>query len=350
MSQRLELTRARGVPDELAAFASDAVAHWTGAPIHAHSVAAGFLARAGDLDHARQHVATVTDLGSWRADRSYVVSVFVRELSVAAIALGDDQLCAQLHDDLFPIVDTCGVNGAVVAFAGSHAHTCGLLAKAIGRDGSPLLRQARGLYQRLGATGWLAEVERQLSASRPETSTRSLRRHGRTWKIEFDGQEATVPHSKGLEDLALILAQPGQDVHVLDLYRSADRSGPAGELADRQALAAYRQRLTELDHEAAESAEHRDIGRQSRIEQERAALLDELRRAARPGGRGARSFPTYPAERARKAVAARIRDTIRKLEPDLPDLAAHLDQAIVTGTYCRYRADPARSWNIEAVN
>jgi hypothetical protein len=58
---------------------------------------------------------------------------------------------------------------------------------------------------------------------------------------------ATVPHSKGLADLAVLLAKPGQDVHVLELYGSADRSGPAGTLVDRTALAAYRQRLRELD-------------------------------------------------------------------------------------------------------
>ena len=31
----------------------------------------------------------------------------------------------------------------------------------------------------------------------------------------------------------------------------------------------------------------------------------------------------------------------------MPDLAAHLDQTIVTGTYCRYRAEPDDSWHIQ---
>lgn len=57
MSQRLDLVRARAVPEELARFADDAVGHWTGAPIHAHAVAAGFLARAGDVDGTARHVS-----------------------------------------------------------------------------------------------------------------------------------------------------------------------------------------------------------------------------------------------------------------------------------------------------
>jgi hypothetical protein len=86
MSQLLELIRARGDPDEQAAFAAEAVCWWVGAPVHAHAVAAGFLARAGDLKGARRHVSTVLELGSWRADRSYLSSVFVGNLTVAAIA------------------------------------------------------------------------------------------------------------------------------------------------------------------------------------------------------------------------------------------------------------------------
>ena len=66
MAQRLELVRARAVPDDLLEFGEAAVEHWTGAPVHAHAIAAGFCARAGDLPRARHHAAIVADLGSWR--------------------------------------------------------------------------------------------------------------------------------------------------------------------------------------------------------------------------------------------------------------------------------------------
>jgi AAA ATPase domain len=346
MSQSLELIRARAQPQELARFAAEAVAHWTGAPIHANAVAAGFLARAGDLDGARRHVATVADLGGWQADRSYLWSVFVRELAFAAAALHDQALCAELLTDLEPLGATCGVNGALVAFAGSHAHTAGLLAAAAGREGRILLGHARAVYQRLDAAGWLAEIDHELAGGHGVQATCSLRRQGRTWQITFNGRQATLPHSKGLADLAVLLAKPGQDVHVLDLYASPDRSGPAGQLADRRALTAYRQRLHELDNEITQAAANHDLERRVRLDQEKQALLTELRRITRPGNQ-ARAFATYPAERARKAVAARLRDTIRRLQPDLPDLAAHLDQTIVTGMYCRYRAGQDDTWHVQ---
>jgi hypothetical protein len=159
MSQRLELVRERHEPEELIAFATEAVRHWTGAPILAHALAAGFLARAGELAGAGRHLATVRDLGTWRADRSYMWSGLVRELSMAAIALRDAPLCSELLADLLPIAGTCGTNGAVISFAGSHAHTAGLLSAELGFDGAPLFAQARDAYRRLGAAGWLAELE-----------------------------------------------------------------------------------------------------------------------------------------------------------------------------------------------
>ncbi|HEV8626366.1 MAG TPA: AAA family ATPase [Acidimicrobiia bacterium] len=352
MSQRLELVRARGRPDELEAFAADAVAHWTGAPIHAHAVAAGFSARAGDLEAARHHVAAVVDLGTWRADRSYLWSVFVRELAQAAVALGDRDLCAQLLDDLAPLAGSCGVNGAVVAFAGSHAHTAGLLAAALDQPdrSRQLLEEASDTYQRLGATGWYTEARRDLgvldSAAEVPATTGSMHRRGGVWHISFAGATAVVPHTKGLGDIARLLAVPGTEIHVLDLMDAADRSGGAGSLADRRSLDAYRKRLADLETEQAEAASYHDDERSARLEVERQALLEELGRLRGAQGR-IRQFANHPAERARKAVAARVRDAIGKLEPHLAPLAAHLQRTIVTGTYCRYRPEGGITWDVD---
>lgn len=348
MSQRLELVRARARPDELRQFAAEAVGHWTGAPVHAHGVAAGFLARAGDIDGARRHLAAVVDLGTWRVDRSYLWSVFVRELAHAAIATDDHDLAAELLADVLPLAGTCGVNGAVVAFAGSHAHVAGLLAAAVG-DGSSspaLLDEATATYRRLGADRWADDAGAGPARSGVATSVTdaTMRRSGALWQITFLGREASVPHSKGLADVARLLAAPSTDVHVLDLMGAVDRSGAEGDVVDRAALAAYRQRLADLDDDITEAERNNDTERQARAESDREAMLDELGRVTGTRGRS-RTFSNHPAERARKAVSGRIRDAIRKLDPILPDLAKHLEGTIVTGTYCRYRADGTR-WHV----
>lgn len=349
MSQRLELVRARADRDEQASFAAAAIGHWTGAPIHAHAVAAGFLARAGDLEAVEQHVATVVELGTWRADRSYLWSVFVRELAHAAIALGDHELCRELLEDLRPLGDSCGVNGAVVAFAGSHAQTAGLLADAVGEHETAqlLLAQADSVHRRLGATTWGAE-DRSRPGTQPTRSGRtlaSMRREGPVWHLTFDGQEAMVAHTKGLADIAQMVAAPASEIHVLTLFDAPLRAPATGPIADRQALASYRQRLADLDAEVDDAARDNDLERRARAELERGALVDEIGRISGTGGR-LRQFANHPAERARKAVTARIRDAIRRLEPVLPELASHLQRTIVTGTYCRYRPDTV-DWRVE---
>jgi DNA-binding SARP family transcriptional activator len=163
-AQRLELVRARGQPDELIAFTNEAKSAWSGAPTFAHGLGAGFLARAGELDGARRHVAAVVDLGGWRLERSYAWTGLVRELSLAAVATGDRALCSQLLADVLPFAGTCGVSGAVVAFSGSHAHTAGVLTAALGGESGALFSQAREAYTRLGATAWLSELDRHEAA------------------------------------------------------------------------------------------------------------------------------------------------------------------------------------------
>jgi hypothetical protein len=349
MSQRLELVRARGDADELSIFAAAAVAHWTGAPIHAHAVAAGFLARAGDLVAAERHVATVVDLGTWRADRSYLWSVFVRELAYAAVRLGQRELCRELLDDLRPLGDSCGVNGAVVAFAGSHAQTAGLLASATGeRELADLLfEDAASTYRRLGAMGWAADPRSGVRVEPvPGRTEASMRRRGPVWHLRFGGHEATVAHTKGLGDIARLLASPASEIHALELFDAPVRAASAGAITDRQALASYRRRLADLDAEIDDAERLNDPERRAGAEAERQALLDEVGRVTGTGGR-LRPFANYPAERARKAVTARVRDAIRKLEPVLPELAVHLERTIVTGTSCRYRPDTV-DWRVDS--
>jgi hypothetical protein len=309
MSQRLELVRARGDADEIRSFAAEAVAHWTGAPVHAHAVAAGFLAHVGDLDDAARHVATVVELG-WREDRSYLWSVYVRELAYAAVALGDDGLCRELLDEIRPLGDSCGVNGAVVAFAGRHADIADRLAAALDRREQP---------------------------ARADTAA-AMRRRGPVWDLTFAGRRATVPHAKGLTDIARLIAAAGTEIHALDLVSAGVRSSDTGEVADRSALEAYRRRLADLDADIADAELDNDPERRAAAEAERQSLIDELSRVT-GAGRRPRRFANHPAERARKAVTGRVRDAIRKLEPLVPELAAHLERTIVTGVYCRYRSD-----------
>lgn len=365
MSQRVALASARRDPDELRTLAADAVSWWTGAPVVSHAVAAGALAKAGDLEAAENEVRMVAVLGGWQSEGSYLRSVLVGHLADASIALGDGELCAHLLADIEDIVDSCGVNGAIVAFAGPFAHTAGILAFALGDQelARLRLRQSIETSRRLGAALWVRDGEAALrfvdgrsattvwvgtDDSEPELA--SLIRQGGVWTISWRQESATLSHLKGLSDIATLVGRRDQDVSALELVGGQASSGVGTDpMTDLESLDAYRRRLDDLDAEIDAADRDADLGRSERLDAERQLLLAELRRVTGLGGR-IRSNSNDPAERARKAVSGRIRDAIGRLAEVTPALAAHLDRSIRTGLRCSYAPsghDRQIRWNVE---
>ena len=340
MSQRVELIRALGQPEAMLAFAQQAVAHWTGAPVHAHAIAAGFCARAGDLARAQHHMVAVSNLGTWRADQSYLRSVFLRELSIAATLTGDVALINELFGEFHSLVGECGVNGAVIAFAGAHSHTAALLAHALGDDvrAQQWLSMAAATYQRLGAHSWDVALrdEFRIHQRRTLAPDATMTFQSDTVQIRYRETTVTFANLKGLTDLATLIEHSACDVHVLSLAGTEPIRELSEPMVDRQSLDAYRRRILELDDATTGAERACDVVALEALRSEREALRSELRSVQRIGG-SPRSYSNSATERARKAVTARIRDAIQRIGRAHPDLADHLNSTITTGTYCRYR-------------
>ena len=156
--------------------------------------------------------------------------------------------------------------------------------------------------------------------------------------------------AKGLQDLARLIAQPGREVHVLDLVGARpDPAGAAlrdvgdlGELLDARARAEYRRRLAELEDDVTEAERCNDLARASKAGAERDFIAAELAAALGLDGRPRRAGD--PAERARKAVTARIRLTIGRIDREHSDLGRHLTNAVRTGTTCAYQPETPITW------
>jgi len=178
----------------------------------------------------------------------------------------------------------------------------------------------------------------------PPTEAGVLRLDGGVWTVRFAGRTTQVKDAKGLHDLRALLSRPGVDVAAVDLLNphgdqavAARRQFGADPVLDDRARDAYRSRLRALDGEIRAALDRGADRRAAELDRERAAPLDELRRAAGLGGRSRRLGDD--AERARQAVTARIRDAIRRLRADHPELAERLAASVATGTYCRYRPE-----------
>jgi tetratricopeptide (TPR) repeat protein len=210
-----------------------------------------------------------------------------------------------------------------------------------------LLVDARNLALALGQSALVRFVDERAPASKngpgpsvpaaPPTSNVALLREGDFWTVSCGARTVRLRDSRGMGVLDQLLASPGQEFHVLQLISPSDdgaASGDAGTLLDSEAIHSYRKRLLDLREELEEAEAFSDQGRTNRAKGEIEFLTQELARAVGLGGRERRAGNA--AERARTTVQKRLREAIRRIEDELPEVGAHLEHTIRTGTFCGY--------------
>jgi hypothetical protein len=154
-----------------------------------------------------------------------------------------------------------------------------------------------------------------------------------------------VKDSKGMRDLAVLLARPRRAVAAFDLASpEAPVEGDTGPVVDAQARAAYGKRLRELEQEVDDATVANDLGRAERATAERDALVEHLTSAYGLGGRPRRGGD--PRERARTAVTARLREAIKRVAEVDAELGEHLRRSVQTGTFCSYDPVAELRWEL----
>jgi tetratricopeptide (TPR) repeat protein len=256
---------------------------------------------------------------------------------------------AELEPRLREHPGRCIVIGGCVSFFGSVDHYLGLIYAATGRrqEATEAFRKAIAAYDRLGAGGWVARTRRALEAMAGENGAPAaeLRREGPVWAVRYGDGEIRVKDSKGMRDLAALLSAPGHEIAAAELMaRGLSFQAGADPVLDAEARARFRRRLDELDEDLTEAERANDLGHIGRLRDERDALAHELAAAVGLGGR-ARTLGD-PAERARKAVSARIRDAIQRVGAEHADLGHHLKGAVRTGTFCSYSPGAPTRWRV----
>jgi hypothetical protein len=166
-------------------------------------------------------------------------------------------------------------------------------------------------------------------------------REGRKWRLTAHGRSVLVADCIGMIHLAVLIANPRQEVRAADLVaglaglsRASGDDGPAQAVLDHEAIAEYRDRLKRLDAELGRPDPGDDPSRVVRARAERNWLIAQLAGAAGLGGR-TRSFPDQ-GERARVAVGKAIRRAILRVTGEDPIVGEHLRQTVHTGVRCSY--------------
>jgi hypothetical protein len=371
---RCELGDADAIP-----FFDEVIARWPGLAIMARPQLAYAFAAAGDLARAKDVLAAIA-VDDYKIDAlgsEWLPSVV--GLAYATALTGPATLASQVYDLLEPFRGRHAIDGIGCYDMGSVERPLGMLAASVGD--SALAREhfdaALQEHRRIGASLLVAGTLRDAAVALddhemlvdanahyaalgldtletidvakilPAPHAPNVFRHeGDVWLVGLNGTSTRVRGTKGIRDIATLLARPAEEVHVLDLVAEGPtlRSEAAGDPIDDVARSSYRARLLEIDAELTEADERSDVGRSDRLHTEREALIGELSHAYGLGGRTRRRGDS--AERARSAVTQRIRDAITRIDALHPDLGAHLRRSIRTGTFCSYQPDRPAKWDL----
>jgi hypothetical protein len=212
------------------------------------------------------------------------------------------------------------------------------------RDAGRTLPDERMVAEAAALDAALGIGERQESPA-PSPKNR-FQRDGDVWLVGLHGTNNRLKDTKGMRDLARLLARPGEETHVLDLVADGPtvRSDAPGDPIDASARRQYQARLRELEEELAEADDRADVARSEQLHAERDALISELSGAYGLGGRARRRGDS--AERARSTVTQRVRDAITRIEAADAALGAHLRRSVRTGTFCSYLPEHPTVWDL----
>lgn len=365
---------------------------------------AWICSQVGTEEETRRLLEGVVEAGAVHVPRDAYHLGMLPFLAEACARLADRERAAVVLDAYRPFAGRHVIAGRDgVCLWGSAGRPLGTLANVSGQadDAIALLEDAIDANRRMGSRPWVAETQLELAGallgrdrpgdreraeavaaeaievarqlemaglearaveltgdvtSRASDGPHVFRREGEYWTLAFRGKSVRVRDAKGLHDLAFLLASPGKELHVADLIAATDgppeRRAATPELAtaganpepvlDAAARSAYRARLVELQDDIAEAERNNDPERAALAKEEMDFIAAELASALGLGGRPRRTAD--PAERARKAVAQRIRNAIGRIERLHPELGAHLGRSIRTGRFCSYVPERPTTW------
>ena len=340
-------------------------------------------AQAGDRPAAASSLAALCgpDLGSLPRSSSWLVTMY--GAVEAAYLIDDTDVAAQACELLRPYAGLPMIGSLGITCFGSTEHALGVACLALGQLDRAIDHLRAAVKHNLALAHWPAVLasrqrlaqaytlrgaptdadaaRRELDAARGEATALSLplpggiaspgsgqayvaaacERVGKQWRLTFQNRTVTVESSIGMAHLAVLIANPRTEVQAVDLVaglatlsEAAGERGTAHPILDREAVADYQRRLSELDAEIELLESGSDQERPASARTERDWLIAELASAAGLSGR-TRAFPDQP-ERARVSVGKAIRRAIARVAESDALMGEHLRQTVRTGRRCSY--------------
>jgi hypothetical protein len=312
---------------------------------------AEIAAAAGDVVTARSASARLTDIARRYPSRGLTASAALA--SARAALLGED--AAEARRLALQAAGMWAELGAAYESAAARV----VAADAVWTAGNTSAARmdwaaAKRAFDQYGAVLRARQVRERLdrvaapSSGRPGAAT--FRRDGKVRVIRYAGPGATVPDLVGFRYLEQLIRAGGREIACDALVASGRAGGTTAQLGlpvlDRQAVAAYRRRLVEIDEDIADAETACDLARAALARRDREFLVAELNRAV--GLHGRLRETGSDTERARTSVFRAIRYALDRINDIEPELAEHLRASTRTGALCSYTPDPTATvrWDL----
>ncbi len=293
---------------------------------------------AGDRDRARRLVQQFAGDVLDEVPRDVNWLLVQQCVLEAALFTGERSVIETGARLLGPYAGRSVVNAGAVMFHGVTDDTLARAADVLGDTATARTLQARALatYERIGASWWR---DRLRNWKPPATARSRVRLHETAdglWLIGVADSAVPMRALRGYRFLRVLVEHSGRSVPALDLVAGDGHvtQSDLGEMLDKQAIAAYRQRLRDLDDDLAQADEWSDSARSALLSAERDALIRQLAAATGLGGRSRTMGSSQ--ERARIAVTKAITAAITRIASVDATLGEHLRVAVHTGAQCSY--------------
>jgi tetratricopeptide (TPR) repeat protein len=199
-------------------------------------------------------------------------------------------------------------------------------------------------------------------------STNVFRYDGGYWTIAYEGKCIRLPDRKGFKLLAILLAHPEEEFHVLRLLQliegidpemigkgrirgkeldAMNIEGGLDPLLDDRAKREYADAIASLQEQIEEADRFNEAAKVSGLRERLRWFVQERNRAVGPSGK---DRPVDdPAERARQKVRKNFKSALIAIRSAHASLGHYLETHVRTGRFCSYRPDPRSPdrWTIE---
>ena len=175
---------------------------------------------------------------------------------------------------------------------------------------------------------------------KPKTSSFLLK--GDIWELQYVNHSVSLKSAKGYFDIQKLLQNPHQEFHSLELMGSGLNENVSTSSIDGKAKQQYMHRIKDLQSEIDEAEDMNQIEKSRSLREEYDLILDHLSQSMGLDGKTRKIGSN--AEKARSAVTWRIRNTIKKIQKEHPELGKHRSTSIKTGTFCSYQPELDTNW------